>query len=1153
MSNSANSTAIQDKPLAGVPGPISLDHPIESAESISPADVVGTALGSSPPLQEEAKKKPLSPHVPTFHHLNGLSEKGEPDADNDSEAETLISSPVKKREALRKANDPDTKHASHEHREDEDKQNTPDDIPPVDKSGSEVGQDCKNSEGSIKDIRADEDVQNGEESDNLSDVLSVQSSFASAKNIHGSLSVGSDAGGNDNESARSEEDEDPSEVDVIERNGDDDGDGDVVNPRKRKHRESYIHASMEPPRRRRRASDEGNTHNGSGENGDSSSPQLRRQHRRTTSTQSNWTDANRSANGNNAAGPVPGRQRRAATHFPVRDVIATRNNWDSDTSSEASHQHHLNRLTRNINRSVSTPGRPMGRDHKRHVNKYGFTRLAEACEIGDLDLVKEWRQKDPEQLEQREFAGNTPLQVASLNGFPEIVSYLLAEKCNPHTANTDQDTPLIDAVENGHIEVVRLLLEAGVNPLRQNLKGQQALDLVSEDNENSQDMRATLRDAIEEWRRNDKGQQQQKEGEPTKRPGPSKELHFLAYTPSNLLRLAGENDKTGIAELLQSQVQVNNEIVAAAAKTGDTFTVSMLLAELKPKDARKKPELPLLAVIGTSHFEMVKYLTGADGFNPVWRSRSNSMTWHELAENRQGPNWRQEKDLLKQLYDERVKTDRLSSSPISRRENGKRRRTPLIQEESDLEMDDLDSNEQARSRRRLVSKKVMRAASSKRRSFSSSDTDGDHVESMDSSKLNSPDNNTLRPPPPRKVGRPRKASTSSHLSEPQPKRSRSSSMREGPPAFDSPRNTRLSARPEESSRVQDEQKIKLEESERQRTEAEAEAKAKLEAEAEATQKAELEARIKSEWLLEEQRKAAEEKEKADMEARRKEAERKAEEIRLQYQQQIAQERRLKEEKQIQALPSALRHVLGLTSAAKVEKQKYIQRHFLPVQVVKRSDLGSMAEGEAGAEDPWMLSYQAAAILTNAGAAALLGLPADPMAKHSAMSGVATLATTQEQRRAMLPCLQSSSLVHTSLPDEQAGTPTDDLAAELAMAEKTRLQMAEDRSKFLSMSTLHWIRFSDFRLAATAAEGAARDYPHLAGLELNARFDCCLDSTLFFAEQPEAADTCRRLANGVKAEDVGDVKTAVKGLRRRCDQGLVTRGGPGITTFTIVHD
>jgi ankyrin repeat protein len=68
-------------------------------------------------------------------------------------------------------------------------------------------------------------------------------------------------------------------------------------------------------------------------------------------------------------------------------------------------------------------------------------------------------------------AGNTPLQIASLEGCAPIVKFLLEAAWEIDTKNIDNDTPLIDAVEIGHLEVIKLLLDAGANPRIVNAEG----------------------------------------------------------------------------------------------------------------------------------------------------------------------------------------------------------------------------------------------------------------------------------------------------------------------------------------------------------------------------------------------------------------------------------------------------------------------------------------------------------------------------------------------------------------------------------------------------------------------------------------------------------------------------------------------------------
>ncbi|KAK4548640.1 hypothetical protein LTR36_009551 [Oleoguttula mirabilis] len=740
-----------------------------------------------------------------------------------------------------------------------------------------------------------------------------------------------------------------------------------LNPRKRKHRASSVgfprkRQSMEPPKEKIRGiQSEDNAFRDR-----SPSPKLR-SHRRTASMQSAFVDG--------AAAEGASRKRRAATQFPVRDPKTARSGWEeSDASSEtASHGHpDIRRPQRGIGRSTSTPGRPVPREHKRHVNKYGFTRLAEACEIADLDAVREWREKDPDQLELAEFAGNKPLQIAALNGNDEVVSYLIEQGCQIDCANVDKDTPLIDAAENGHLEVVRILLSAGVDPMRQNLKGQQALDVVTNETDDADEIRLALRHAIESWTSDDAKQRREEEEENRHRAGPTKELHFMARSYENLLRLVTNNDRTGVREFLDARVPVDNIIIAAAAKTGDQYLVNMLLAEMTEKKARSKAHKPMLAVLGTSHFDMVKLLTELDQFDPTYTSRQGK-TWAEQAEDKNGPNWRQERELFQRLYDDRIRvTVRRSSSPVTKREGGKRR---VAQDH----MDDDSDNTQAPKRkniRRLMSRRDMRAASGK----PLSDTDSE--EDASTSDTNAPAvdpepvrrETSMKPPASpgqrRTVVRQRTNSSSAQSAEiPSPKqRRRSSSLRgsqdmalptveeKGEENGDQQLDMEKQKAAEAMFAVQEAQRLWA--IRREEEAAEAEVKRAERAQHEAS-KAE-EAREAEEAR---KREIAEQARRAGEEARRAEEARKAEEVRKQREVEMDDARRAHLQDILAALPTALTHVLNPDLVFEYEgvgALSYLQRQFLPLLVL-RDD----------AEGPWVLNAQAAPLLGKKGLELLL--------------------------------------------------------------------------------------------------------------------------------------------------------------------------------------
>jgi len=1068
MNDSTKDTAVPDADVKAGPD-LSLTNGTTS-KSISPSRETAPAPKTSPGLVSTDQPRPeLSPTK------KETTQNGEIDAQDDSEAETVLTSPVKRREALKKANGIKEEEEEPEH---------------------------TNVKIALRDPRSE-----GSPRDSPGNTREVKSAYATVRlkqerqaNAHHDQNGDGDT--SEMSSVRSLSEEIESDAsDGPSKSKRDRAADPQHNPRKRKHRESSAgqkRNSLEPPRRKRRAetdSDDDNSDENTSE--DASPPSRPKNDRRTASAQINSYDDGAEADASNRGN---GRSRRAASQFPLHESIkSSRTQWESDTSSETSHKHPQNRLTRSIGRSVSTPGRPMGRDHKRHVNKYGFTRLAEACENGDLDAVREWRQKDPEQLKQPEFAGNTPLQVASLNGYPEIVEYLLEQGCDPHCANGDKDTPLIDAAENGHIDVVNLLLKAGVDPTWQNRKGQQAMDVISEDAEEGPELRTILRDAIEKWKAEgrvaeiQRERQREEEARSNNRPGPKHVLHFMPLTPENLLKLVADNNRAGVAEFLAARVPVDNNIVAAAAKTGDIYLLNMLLAEMSPKKARSKAEKPMLAVLGTSHFDVVKALTELDQFNPTWRSKANGMAWYEYAEQRQGPHWQQERELLHRLYSEAGSHNRLSSSPVHRRENGSRRpRSPARSKDSDAEMDDADSPELARTKRRLVPKKDMRAASRRRSPSSGSSRVASSPEPLRKPPQTASSQVDNEQKPRRKPGRPRTKSLSQ--AESKVRSLKASSSQEKPELFDSPHGSvknRKSAIPQDA--IEEEADKENDKSNAMEVDT-----AKLEAE-----KAD---KIKAD--------RNEKEAKAEAVRRKEEIKKREEAERLAREQEAAERYRLQMEQEMAKLPSALRHVLT-TSLEPTDKAAYITRHFTPIQAARGSEVTS---DPLLARTPFMLTYQAAGILAGPESHHLLSLPSPPTpspeTNQSLFSSTSFLPATTDDRIAMHTVLRSTNFVHdlVSIRNATENETFDEMKARNAA---TRAAVLAERHLFNILEPNRWIPVRTV-LEAKAALKNKPGHEHLSHLDkLLVRYDACMDPLSFGAEKTDKP----------RADDVEDTRTA----------------------------
>lgn len=1036
------------------------------------------ALNGSPKRSiedDESSELPDAPPPETNGHPTGATDG---DEDANSEAETVLTSPVKKKEAEKRVNAikqektdlpvPDIKPAVEDEHDDDDEADAPGS--PDDSTAPTSAVPASNATAQEQ---QDENVRKSREdsSEPLSDVSPTRSPGSARSSRQSS-----------NSRAQSE------------RPGSGRNSKESPNPRKRKHRASSVNLpnkrpSMDVAKRRLRDMHSEGVGNS---NATARSPSPgRRGHRRAVSTQSAMLDGSSETQGN--------RKRRAVTQFPVREPKAAKGTWDESSVSSESTSHgqgEAPRRQRGIGRSTSTPGRPAGREHKRHINKYGFTKLAEACEDGDLDLVKEWRNKDPDQLEIEEFAKNTPLQIASLNGNSEVVEYLIGEGCRVDCANVDKDTPLIDAAENGHADVVDILLNAGVDPLRQNLKGQQALDVVNDDTENATEIRASLRRAMEKWNSVDARKRREHEEEQRFSSRPSGELHFMARTYENLHKLVVNNDRNSVREFLDARVPVDNNIIAAAAKTGDSYLINMLLAEMTEKKAFQKPEKPLLSVLGTSHYETVKSLTELDQFNPLWRNRQGK-TWPEIADERHGPMWKQESELLHRLYNEaRGKAERRSSSPVTKRDEAKRRPPPKSGDNSDEE-----SPPKRKNGKRLMSRREMRAASGKPFSESSSEESSSETAREAEESMKPPESpNTKRGP-----GRPRKKSTSAQPAEtPQESprtRRRSSSLREkAEPSLpvvdeqmeDADASVTVGGKAEEKeteskkddataalekAKAEEEAKRKEDEEKKRKADEEAAAKrkeeeAKKKEEEEAKRKEEEEAKARKteedarkaeeERKAEEQRKAEEAKAKQEEEARRAEAARKAEEQRKKLEQELTEAKRKHRQELASSLPIALSRFLNPAANDSTESSRLdpdVLEVFTPLYAMPITGNSTDLSQLNSQTELFVLNAQAAPLLGKVGLDLLLRRSAPGFEKSLAHNWTAFPVESGEEHfvRTILP----SHVLSKQLVDEDAMDDGLSFTAELDRTARHMHNMREAQSKFDAADIeLRWIKLQD---------------------------------------------------------------------------------------------
>lgn len=101
-----------------------------------------------------------------------------------------------------------------------------------------------------------------------------------------------------------------------------------------------------------------------------------------------------------------------------------------------------------------------------------------ACREGDLELVESLI--DQVDINTKDYkVGDTPLLLASLNGYTKIVELLLNTGADPHYKNNNGNTALMIATRKTNVEIVKLLIKSGINIDHQNDGGDTALIIAA--------------------------------------------------------------------------------------------------------------------------------------------------------------------------------------------------------------------------------------------------------------------------------------------------------------------------------------------------------------------------------------------------------------------------------------------------------------------------------------------------------------------------------------------------------------------------------------------------------------------------------------------------------------------------------------------------
>ncbi|MEW6351585.1 MAG: ankyrin repeat domain-containing protein [Thermodesulfobacteriota bacterium] len=154
------------------------------------------------------------------------------------------------------------------------------------------------------------------------------------------------------------------------------------------------------------------------------------------------------------------------------------------------------------------------------------TTLAAAASLGDVDTVRRIIAEGADVNMADGPNGRAPLIAAAREGHLEVVRVLVEKGARPHAQDSDQETALMAAARRGHWDVVKLLLENGFHIDAKNMYGQTAL-MMATDEGHVEAVRVLL----------DKGA----------------DLHAKSMGGLTALALARENGNTGIEKLLRAR------------------------------------------------------------------------------------------------------------------------------------------------------------------------------------------------------------------------------------------------------------------------------------------------------------------------------------------------------------------------------------------------------------------------------------------------------------------------------------------------------------------------------------------------------------------------------------------------------------------------
>ncbi|QPG76544.1 hypothetical protein FOA43_003933 [Brettanomyces nanus] len=300
---------------------------------------------------------------------------------------------------------------------------------------------------------------------------------------------------------------------------------------------------------------------------------------------------------------------------------------ERDTKGKEDIDHHKVRGEKSRTSSGSRTRKVSGRQGK---DASGRSLLQRLCARGNYEEAKDLIGEGAD-VNDADYAGNTPLHEAALEGYAQIVKLLLdnGAEIDRQSGQMDKDTALIDAASNLHYDVVKLLIYRGADPTVMNAQGDSAMDTLEDDDRdieslNKEDLASLtkLKKLIAQYTKDWRKKHQQKRHNSTTDTEQEDSIarrrnnntffdFFTREGRSEIYNKVAENDVTYVLNYVSNLAgsRVPPDLLTLAARHGHTDIASLLLAfGAKINYHDRNGRTPLMYAVGKNHLDMVKLL-----------------------------------------------------------------------------------------------------------------------------------------------------------------------------------------------------------------------------------------------------------------------------------------------------------------------------------------------------------------------------------------------------------------------------------------------------------------------------------------------------------------------------------------------------------------